>query len=172
MKKIFKTLRMAWLKAIRYRLNGCGPGSYIGSRVRIRPNAVTIGRDSFIGPESWLSSELKIGNWVMLAGRVAVVGGDHLTDIVGTPMIHADRGQNQPVIIEDDVWVGYGVVIMHGVRIGEGAVIAAGAVVVEDVEAFTVVGGVPAKYLKRRFDQTEAIEHRNSLEARRRACKI
>lgn len=158
---------MAWLRAIQYRLKGCGSGSYIANRVRIRPDAVTIGRDSFIGPESWLASELQIGNWVMLAGRVAVVGGDHLSDVVGTPMIHTGRGQNQPVIIEDDVWVGYGVVIMHGTRIGEGAVIAAGAVVVEDVEAYTVVGGVPAKCLKRRFDQNAEIEHRNSLEARR-----
>lgn len=64
------------------------------------------------------------------------------------------------VIIGHDVWVGHGVTITAGVTIGTGAVIGAGAVVTRDVAPYTVVGGVPARVLKRRFseDQSEALQ--------------
>ena len=52
------------------------------------------------------------------------------------------------VTIEDDVWIGTGAVILPGVTLHRGAVIGAGAVVTKDVDAYTVVGGVPAKFIK------------------------
>ena len=55
----------------------------------------------------------------------------------------------KPIIIEDDVWIGSGAIITQGVRVGKGAIIAAGAIVTKDVEPFSVVGGVPAKLIKR-----------------------
>ena len=57
-----------------------------------------------------------------------------------------------PIIVGNDVWIGMRAMIMSGVTIGSGAVIAAGSVVTRDVEPYTVVGGNPAKFLKRRFD--------------------
>lgn len=60
---------------------------------------------------------------------------------------------NKSVFIGNDVWIGANVVIMPGVTIGDGAVIAAGAVVTEDVEPYSVVGGIPAKFLKYRFSR-------------------
>ena len=53
-----------------------------------------------------------------------------------------------PVIIEDDVWIGEGAMIMPNVHIGKGAIIAANSVVTHDVQAYTIVGGVPAKVIK------------------------
>ncbi|MEX5726666.1 phosphonate metabolism protein (transferase hexapeptide repeat family) [Rhodovulum iodosum] len=61
-----------------------------------------------------------------------------------------------PVRIGHDVWVGHGVTVLAGVTVGDGAVIGAGAVVARDVAPYTVVGGVPARVLKRRFSETQA----------------
>ena len=57
----------------------------------------------------------------------------------------------EPVIIEDDVWLGRNVVIMPGVHIAKGAIVGAGAVVTKDVPAYAVVGGVPAKIIQSRI---------------------
>lgn len=59
------------------------------------------------------------------------------------------------IVIGNDVWIGYEAVILSGVTIGDGAIIGARAVVTKDVPAYTVVGGVPAKFIKKRFsDET------------------
>lgn len=63
------------------------------------------------------------------------------------------------IVVEDDVWIGYGATIMSGVHIGQGAVIAAGSVVTKDVEPYAIVGGVPACTIKYRFSE----ELRHSL---------
>jgi virginiamycin A acetyltransferase len=72
------------------------------------------------------------------------------------------------VIIGDDVWVGYGVIVMHGVKIGEGSIVAAGSLVTEDVPPYTIVGGAPAKPLRMRFDVNDIERHRRMLTERRR----
>lgn len=61
------------------------------------------------------------------------------------------------IVIGNDVWIGYEVVIMAGVHIGDGAIIAARAVVTKDVPSYTIVGGTPAKEIRKRFD-TEMIQ--------------
>ncbi|WP_106755018.1 DapH/DapD/GlmU-related protein [Pannonibacter carbonis] len=60
------------------------------------------------------------------------------------------------VTIGHDVWIGHGVTILAGVTVGNGAVIGAGAVVSKDVEPYTIVGGVPARLIKRRFSEAQA----------------
>ncbi len=164
LKALYKSMRMAYLTTFRYKLISAGPGLYVGWRVYIKPNAVKVGHRVFIGPESFLSSAVTIGNWVMLAGRVSIVGGDHRFDVVGTPMIDAGRDVNKEVFIEDDVWIGHQALIMHGVRIGEGAIVAAGSVVTKDVEPYSIVAGVPAKMLRMRFEPEQITAHRAELE--------
>lgn len=61
--------------------------------------------------------------------------------------------QNKPIVIGNDVWIGANVVILPGVVIGDGSILAAGAVITKDVEPYSVVGGVPAKIIKYRFDK-------------------
>ena len=62
------------------------------------------------------------------------------------------------IVIGNDVWIGFEAVIMSGVTIGNGAIIAAGAVVTKDVEPYTIVGGVPAKPIRKRFSDSTITE--------------
>lgn len=59
------------------------------------------------------------------------------------------------IIVGNDVWIGQGATLMGGITIGDGAIVAAGAVVVKDVEPYSIVGGVPAKILRYRFDRED-----------------
>ncbi|AWN51770.1 hypothetical protein DK412_08785 [Methylobacterium sp. 17Sr1-1] len=59
--------------------------------------------------------------------------------------------QKQMPVIGNDVWIGAGVMMMPGITIGDGAVVAAGSVVTKDVPPYSIVGGSPAKLIKRRF---------------------
>jgi acetyltransferase-like isoleucine patch superfamily enzyme len=111
---------------------------------------------------------LTIGKYCSFAhGSVILLGGEHDADAVSTyPFTEvfppADRTRRaEPrtkgnVSIGHDVWVGLGAMIMSGVTIGDGAVIAARAVVVKDVPPYTVVGGVPAKPIRRRASEETA----------------
>ena len=63
---------------------------------------------------------------------------------------------DQPVEIGHDVWIGHGAIVLPGVEIGNGAVVGAGAVVAEDVDPYTIVAGVPAEPVRRRFDPETA----------------
>ena len=78
--------------------------------------------------------------------------------------VHTKRLEDdQDVIIEDDIWVGSRAVILKGVRIGRGSIIAAGAIVNKDVPPYTIVAGVPAKVVHRRFDIETIIIHEREL---------
>ncbi|WP_196604823.1 CatB-related O-acetyltransferase [Pectinatus haikarae] len=62
---------------------------------------------------------------------------------------------NRPVSIGNDVWIGANVIILPGVNIGNGAILAAGAVITKDVDNYAIVGGVPAKFIKYRFNEEQ-----------------
>ncbi len=130
---------------------------------------ITVGHDVFIGEGAHFSateSSIKIGNKVMFGPHVILVTGDHNSRIAGRYMKdvkHKEPEDDQPIIIEDDVWLGCGVIVLKGVTIGAGSIIAAGAVVTKDVPANSIVGGVPAKLLKSRFDKDDWQKHKQFL---------
>ena len=105
-----------------------------------------------------------VGNYSGVHQTVTILhGGLHRTDFVG--VLHAQKvdglwtfpegvlHSGGPVVIGNDVWVGYEALILSGVTIGDGAVIAARAVVTKDVEPYSIVGGNPAKHIRYRFDE-------------------
>ena len=90
---------------------------------------------------------ITIGNDVLIAAHCLLVPVSHEYDDLEKP-INAQGYSTKGIIIEDNVWIGSGCRILDGVRIGTGAIVAAGSVVNRDVEKFTIVGGVPAKFIK------------------------
>ncbi|MDD7913697.1 CatB-related O-acetyltransferase [Polaribacter ponticola] len=109
--------------------------------------------------------KLIIGKFCMIASDVKFImnGANHLTDsistypfaIFGNGWENAMEGKTYPqkgnINIGNDVWIGYNATIMAGVTIGDGAIIATNATVVKDVPPYTIVGGNPAKEIKKRF---------------------
>ncbi len=109
---------------------------------------ITLGRYTYCNSFCVFGSNelISIGSNVMIADAVSIRDTDHVFTDLSRPMM--EQGiVSSPVIIEDDVWIGHGAVILKGVRVGRGSVIAAGAVVTKDIERYTIVGGVPAKVI-------------------------
>lgn len=141
--------------------------------------------NSSVGYGSYISSgcklfNCKIGRYCSVAKKVEVIFGKHPTsNFVSTnPAFYSistqnglnfsdsnlfdeydyvDRDEKYFVEIGNDVWIGYGAIIMAGVKIGDGAVIAAGAVVTKNIDPYAIVGGVPAKTIRYRFN-TEDVQ--------------
>lgn len=102
-----------------------------------------------------IGPKVSIGTYTMIGPNVSIVGGDHKFDVPGIPIIFAGRPELPETLIESDVWVGCGSIIIAGCRIGRGAIVAAGAVVTKDVPPYTIVAGVPAKVIKNRFESRD-----------------
>ena len=116
----------------------------------------------------FVGDKLIIGKFCMIASDVKFImnGGNHLTNAISTyPFAifghgweHAMDGKVHPykgnTKIGNDVWIGYNSTIMPGVTIGDGAIIATNSTIVKDVEPYTIVGGNPAKEIKKRFNKS------------------
>ena len=129
---------------------------------------VSVGKGTY-GPikiyNNGTNSKLKIGNYCSIAPEVTfLVGTDHYSNHISTfPFKSIILGKGSEAIskgdirVDDDVWIGYRATIMSGVHIGQGAIVAAGAVVTKDIPPYAIVGGVPAKIIRYRFE-SETIE--------------
>ncbi len=165
----FKMFRDFILISIIWRKHKIGEGFHAGAHVRIgKRNNLIIGRNCYLGKYTDIGCDTVIGDNVMFANRVALVGRyDHHYQQIGVPMRFAKhlrdrdynwKGLGLKVEIGDDVWIGYGSIILSGVTIGQGSIIAAGSVVTKDVKPYSVYGGVPAKKICDRFDSGEDLQ--------------
>lgn len=133
-----------------------------------------LGLCSYVGEDCCIYG--KVGRFCSISNNVKVLTGSHPagTFVSSSPVFYAPSKQcgisfvnhfiyeqqlfadkKYNVIIGNDVWVGYGATIMGGIRIGDGAIIASNATVIKDVPPYCIVGGVPAKVLRRRFSDQQ-----------------
>lgn len=126
---------------------------------------VRIGNNVGIGPHCSIMSDTIIGNDVLIAPHVALLSRyPHRTDLVGTSMFQGPRADRGVIVIEEDVWIGFGAIIFSGVRIGRGSVIAAGAVVLKDVPRYSILLPKQEHTLKPRFSPNEVELHEAALQ--------
>jgi acetyltransferase-like isoleucine patch superfamily enzyme len=144
--------------------HGDGGADELGDRVHLygdtyiqtgQGGSVKIGRDSHIQPCCQLAgfkAAIEIGNDVQIAAGCAFYPYDH-------GMMHGELICRQPlttkgdICIEDDAWLGYGVIVLSGVRIGKGAVIGAGSIVTHNIPDGGIAVGAPAKVLRLRNEE-------------------
>ncbi len=134
----------------------------------------SVGFASYIGSSCSLN-RLAIGRFCSIGSNVCVVFGSHPTSFVSThpafysprnctglffngnlnyeELKYVDHNEQFFAKIGNDVWVGNNTLILQGVEIGDGAIVAAGSVVTKNVEPYSIVGGVPAKIIRYRFDE-------------------
>jgi acetyltransferase-like isoleucine patch superfamily enzyme len=145
-----------------------GPGTLL-----MAPDRLTIGPKVIIGTHCWIACNGVIGAGALISSHVGVIGKyDHDSSVVGVPMSEAPwiyeappeaRDHRHAVHIGDDVWIGFRATILSGVTIGRGAIVAAGALVLKDVEPYSIVAGFPAKPIGRRFNQAEIPAHEAAI---------
>ena len=98
-------------------------------------------------------AKVLIGNDVMFGPGVSIITGNHRTDVQGRTMRSIGDSEKLPendqdVVIEDDCWLGGGVIVLAGVTIGKGSVIGAGSIVTKDIPPYSVAVGNPCKVMR------------------------
>ncbi len=163
-RKCAKKIRM-WLLRKRYHLRRVDETFYLGGAGAICSDLIA-GPYSFVGPRAQICPNVQIGAYTMLGPDVMIIGGDHLFDKPGTPIIFSGRPAMPQTTIGADCWLGARSTIIAGVSIGDGAIVAAGAVVTRDVEENTIVAGMPARTIRKRFNLPGDIATHRAMLAR------
>ncbi len=159
--EIFKLIRAFLTKRI---LDECGDnvwiekGAYFGNGCGRK-----LGNNSGIGINARIGKYTFIGDDVMMGQDVLIFTRNHEFKDINIPIRRQGFTDYSPVIIEDDVWIGARVIILPGVRIGKGAIISAGAVVTKDVEPYSIVGGVPARFIRSRKQPSDINQNCGSV---------
>lgn len=157
---------------IRRSVKNCGKNVQFGSDFQAYGiQNIELGNDIGLGADNTMMctrAKIKVGDHVMTGPGVTFITGGHRYDIVGRTMKNIGNDEKLPendqdIVLEGDNWIGANSTILKGVTVGLGAIIAAGAVVTENVPRYSIVGGVPAKVMKMRFDDEQLSIHRRIL---------
>lgn len=139
---------------------------------RVRLWCSSMGVNSYIGPDS-IVCNTSIGKYCSIGPDVRIGGlGKHPSDWISTsPIFYSPAGpmqlsfsnkryfdEHENIQIGNDVWIGSRAILLDGVKIGNGAIIGAGAVVTKDVEPYAIVGGAPARVIRKRFADSEILK--------------
>lgn len=117
---------------------------YLGSCINL-----SIGYGCHINENVFIQAA-KIGNYVLLAPNVSLLGNSHVHSDVSLPIVSQGETDIEPVVVCDGAWLGRNVIVMPGIKIGENAIVGAGAVVTNDIPDYAVAVGVPARIVKYR----------------------
>jgi acetyltransferase-like isoleucine patch superfamily enzyme len=143
-------------------LNGHNETSIVKWHGVVNFAKLTVGRKTYGGLTIWNFGQegesLSIGNFTSIADDVKfLLGGGHPCHGLSTFPFQTkyfatlESTTKGPIVVGDDVWIGYGATVLSGVTIGQGAIVAAGSIVTRDVAPYSIVGGNPAKLIKYRF---------------------
>lgn len=174
---VLKKLVLAGLRRIQTFLYVIGKKKYlqhgidlhIGKGARLwAPSSLLIGNNVYIGKNVHIEANCEIGDYCLIANRVAILGRhDHDFSAIGFPVrfapwVGSNRFPNkyayEKAVIERDVWLGYGVIVLTGVTVGRGSIVAAGSVVTKNIPPYSIVAGVPAQVIGQRFSELSVIE--------------
>jgi acetyltransferase-like isoleucine patch superfamily enzyme len=123
-----------------------------------------IGRYAYVGSGFGSHGVVEVGDLCMISSDCKIVGADHRYDLIGTPTRLGFSGPRPATRFDADVLVGRRVIVMEGVVVGTGSIVAAGSVVTKNVPPYTIVGGVPAHFIKPRFTRADDLSrHENAL---------
>lgn len=154
---------MIWAPIYRRAMKCCGRGVYLrpmSSDFKGLEN-LSIGDGTSIPKGATFyctKAPLTIGKKVIFGPKPTIITGDHRIDIQGKYIIDITDDEklpenDLPVTIEDGCWIGANVTILKGVTIGHDSVVAAGSVVTKSCEPYSIIGGVPAKLIRKRFEE-------------------
>lgn len=130
---------------------------------------ITFGDHVVVGTNSNFMStgaKITIGNSVLFGPHVFIITGNYQVNQIGKYIIDVEKKTERcdaDVVIEDDVWIGAGTIILKGVRIGRGSVIGAGSIVTEDTQPYSINAGNPCRKIRMRFTDSEIEEHEKRL---------
>ena len=118
---------------------------YIGNGERL-----TVGNNSQLSSHGRFNGTIIIGNDVLMGPEVVMMATSHEFVRADIPIRLQGAKQEAPIVIGNDVWIGTRVIILPGVHIGNHCIVAAGAVVTKSFPDYCIIGGVPAKLIKKR----------------------
>lgn len=135
-----------------------GEGCSVLSNSRFTGN-VTIGKFSRVGRNFEAHGDVSIGRYCAIAQDCFFISTSHRTDLVALQVAfqsnifpNLELKRSDAIVVGDNVWLGKSVIVLPGVEIGNGAVVGAGSVVTKNVEAYSVVAGNPARFIRFRFN--------------------
>lgn len=178
-----KGLLLACLRRLRTQFAVFNKGSFLeygrdlhvgkGSRLWA-PKRLAIGDHVYVGRHVHIEANCEIGDYCLLANRVSIIGRhDHDFSVIGYPVRYApwigssripSRYVDEKAVLEGDVWLGYGVIVLTGVTVGQGAIVAAGSVVTKSIPPYSIAAGVPARVIAQRFaSEADIARHEQAI---------
>lgn len=147
--KLFYTVRLFFVKKI---IIECGEKIIVKNKCYFgNGSRLTVGDRTQLGQNAKLGGKISLGNDILMGPDVVMMATSHAYDRIDIPINQQGSEEDQEIFIGNDVWIGTRVIILPGVKVGNHSIIASGAVVTKSFDDYSIIGGVPAKLIKKRI---------------------